>query len=125
MTPTRRQVITAGGCAALGLTGCSATSTPTFAPVTIDAASVPVGGGIVLKDVPVVVTQPSAGQFAAFSAMCTHSQCKVSEVRREGIFCGCHGSVFRVTDASIVRGPATTPLPAITVSVDGSKLTIG
>jgi len=40
-----------------------------------------VGGGIILPDEQVVVTQPSAGEFKAFTAVCTHAQCVVSSVR--------------------------------------------
>ena len=35
-------------------------------------SDVPVGGGMVFKDAKVVVTQPTAGQYKGFSAICTH-----------------------------------------------------
>ena len=84
----------------------------------------PVGGGLVLKDAAVVVTQPQAGEFHAFSAVCTHKQCIVATVADGDIGCPCHGSRFSVTDGAVVKGPATQPLPAKTVSVTGDVLTI-
>jgi hypothetical protein len=36
----------------------------------------------------VVVTQPSAGEFKAFSAVCTHLQCVVDQVANGTIDCG-------------------------------------
>ena len=35
-------------------------------------SEVPVGGGAIFKNEQVVVTQPAAGTFKAFSAVCTH-----------------------------------------------------
>jgi Rieske Fe-S protein len=45
-------------------------------------AEIPVGGGAVLKDKKVVVTQPEAGTFKAFTAVCTHQGCIVQEVQQ-------------------------------------------
>ena len=59
--------------------GAESTSTKP-AGTQIDASTVPVGGGRVLEDVKIVVTQPTAGQFHAFSAVCTHKGCTVNKV---------------------------------------------
>ena len=48
----------------------------------IAAAEIPVGGGKVFEALKVVVTQPTAGDFKAFSAVCTHQACTVG--RRRG-----------------------------------------
>ena len=37
-------------------------------------ADVPVGGGRVFKDKKIVVTQPTEGDFKAFTAVCTHQE---------------------------------------------------
>ena len=89
------------------------------------SAAVPVGGGAVFPEHRVVVTQPSAGRFAAFSAICTHEQCTVSQVANGTINCPCHGSRFAITDGSVVHGPATRPLHARAVTVRDGTLVLG
>ena len=83
--------------------------------------AVPEGGGVVLREHRIVVTQPSPGEFVAFDATCTHRACLVRSVAGGTISCFCHGSRFRITDGSVAGGPAPEPLPrrAITV-VDGT-----
>lgn len=83
-------------------------------------SEVPVGGGVILGGV--VVTQPSEGEFRAFSSTCTHQACTVSSVTDGRIGCGCHGSAFSVVDGSVENGPATTPLPEIPVDVQGDRI---
>lgn len=83
---------------------------------------IPVGGGKVFADRKVVVTQPEAGEFKAFSAICTHQRCLVSSVSDGMIDCPCHGSRFRVSDGSVVNGPATQPLPAEQITVEGDSI---
>jgi Rieske Fe-S protein len=73
----------------------------------------------------VVVTQPSAGEFKAFSAVCTHLQCVVDQVANGTIDCPCHGSQFSVKNGSVVAGPAPSPLPAQSIRVAGGKITLG
>ena len=90
----------------------------------VRVADVPVGGGVVLKDAKVVVTQPAAGQFHAFSAVCTHKQCLVSQVADGTIDCPCHGSRYSDVDGSVVKGPATQALATKTVTVQGDSLTV-
>ncbi len=86
------------------------------------AAEIPVGGGKVFTDVRVVVTQPTAGQFKAFSAVCTHVGCLCNQVADGTIDCPCHGSKFKISDGSVVTGPAMTPLAAADVAVTDGKL---
>ena len=115
------------GAAGVALAACSsgggqpAASGPTDVGPTSD---VPVGGGKVYKDDKVVVTQPTAGQFKAFSAVCTHAGCLVDGVKDGTIQCPCHGSQFKIADGSVANGPATSPLPARTVAVQNGKLVV-
>jgi Rieske Fe-S protein len=85
-------------------------------------SDIPVGSGKILKDRAVVITQPQAGSFKAFSAICTHQGCQVGEVKDETINCPCHGSAFRVADGSVARGPASRALKAVDIVVDGTEI---
>ncbi|MCW2828528.1 MAG: Rieske (2Fe-2S) protein [Marmoricola sp.] len=87
-------------------------------------ADVPVGGGKIFKDEKVVITQPTAGDFKAFSAVCTHQGCVVAKIVGQDIDCGCHGSKFSLADGSVVNGPATKPLPALKVTASGEDLSV-
>lgn len=84
----------------------------------------PVGGGYIDKSNLVVVTQPEAGQFKAFTAVCPHQGCTVSNVTKNQIVCPCHGSVFSAKDGSVVNGPATTPLAPMTATVNGGNVDV-
>jgi Rieske Fe-S protein len=89
------------------------------------ASAIPVGGGQVFAGQKVVVTQPTAGAFQGFSAVCTHQGCTVGKVANGTIDCPCHGSKFAITDGSPVNGPATSPLPARPVKVQGDQIVLG
>lgn len=136
----RRTVVAGIGCAA-ALTGCAAygpgttaapaTAAPASAPATGGAAAalvatkdVPVGGGVVFADQDVVVTQPAAGTFKAFTATCTHQGCKVGEVAGGTINCPCHGSRFAIADGAVAGGPAKKPLAARKITVARDSVTL-
>jgi Rieske Fe-S protein len=91
---------------------------------TVATSDVPVGGGTILAEEMVVVTQPSDGEFKAFSAVCTHQGCPVQSISDGTINCQCHGSSFSIEDGSVVNGPATRPLEGKSVSVEGDSVTI-
>lgn len=138
---TRRTVLLATGAtgAAALVTACGgggddSGSTSTQSPTGGDATSgpagqvlanideIPVGGGKIFKDEEVVVTQPEQGQFKAFSAICTHQRCLVSTVSDGTIDCPCHGSKFKIADGAVAHGPATRPLPAEKITVEGNSV---
>ncbi|MFF4629903.1 Rieske (2Fe-2S) protein [Streptomyces griseorubiginosus] len=87
-------------------------------------SDIPEGGGTIFKDKGVVVTQPTAGTFKAFSSKCTHQGCAVGSVANGVIVCPCHNSQFSVEDGSVKKGPATQPLPAAQISVSGDSITL-
>ncbi|MCW2855677.1 MAG: hypothetical protein JWR52_1292 [Marmoricola sp.] len=90
----------------------------------ITTTEIPVGGGMIFPDQDVVVTQPTAGHFKAFSATCTHQGCLVAQVAAGTIDCPCHFSRYSITDGAVVSGPAPSPLPQKTVTVTGTSLTV-
>ncbi|QWC85313.1 Rieske (2Fe-2S) protein [Nocardioidaceae bacterium] len=97
-------------------------STGTGVPV----AEVAVGGGVIVGDVdaPYVVTQPTEGEFKAFSAVCTHQSCTVSSVSSGTIVCACHNSEFDATTGEVLGGPAPSPLPELSVTQEGDTLVV-
>ena len=93
--------------------------------MTAKVDDIPVGGGTIYADAQTVITQPSAGQFKAFSSICPHAGCPVATVT-DTINCNCHGSRFALADGAVVTGPAAAPLPARAVQVaDGAVTTSG
>jgi Rieske Fe-S protein len=87
------------------------------------ASDVPVGGCFVVSASKIVVTQPTEGDFKAFSAVCTHQGCLVESSTDGEIPCPCHMSMFSLTDGSPTSGPATTALESVAISVDGDSIT--
>ena len=92
------------------------------AAVLASTASVPVGGGKILTAQQIVITQPAAGSYKAFTAVCTHQGCIVSTVADGTIDCPCHGSKFSVKDGSVVNGPAPSPLAPVAIKVEGTSI---
>ncbi len=103
-------------------TADGATSQAPAAGGLVATADVPVGGGVVLKDDELVVTQPAEGEFKAFTAICTHQGCLVGSVSDGTIHCPCHSSTFSAADGSVQGGPATAPLAEVAVKVDGDQV---
>ena len=107
--------------AGTGSSGSSAGSATTSVPTT----KVPVGGGIILADAGgVVVVQPTAGVFKAFSATCPHRGCSVNAIDGTSIVCPCHGSTFNLADGAVVHGPAQRGLTALTATVKGADVVV-
>jgi Rieske Fe-S protein len=83
-----------------------------------------VGGGKIITNAEVVVTQPVQGTFKAFSAICPHQGCEVAEVAKNTIVCPCHGSTFDATTGDRLSGPAQTGLTPLTVTESGTTLDV-
>lgn len=63
-----------------------------------------------------------AGQFKAFSAICTHMGCIVGQVGNGTIDCPCRGSQYSIATGAVVAGPAPAPLPAAQIKVSGGGI---
>ncbi|MEJ7775368.1 MAG: Rieske (2Fe-2S) protein [Nocardioidaceae bacterium] len=85
---------------------------------------VPEGGGLILEDPQIVITQPAAGEFKGFSSICTHQGCPVDNVTDGTINCACHGSMYSIKDGSVVGGPAPAPLPEQKIAVKGKSIAL-
>lgn len=98
--------------------------------VIASTSDVDVGGGLILSDQQVVITQPAEGEFRGFSAVCTHQGCTVGEVSDGTINCPCHGSRYSIEDGTVVQAAAgltpdaQDPLPEVALSVDGEAISI-
>jgi Rieske Fe-S protein len=69
----------------------------------------------------------SAEGILAYSAVCTHTACDVSEWIAEAkhLLCPCHGSRFDVKDgARVINGPADRRLAMLPVKVSESRLMV-
>ena len=73
-------------------------------------------------------TQPRAADgVIAFTAICTHSGCEVSEwiAQQQQLYCPCHSSAFDPRDAGkVVAGPAPRRLPALPLKIEEGKLVV-
>ena len=101
----------------------SATGGGQGATVLAQTSQVPVGSGTILADRQIVLTQPTSGDFKAFTAVCTHQGCTVSTIDSGLIQCPCHGSQYHIADGSVANGPAPKPLAPIPIKVADGQIT--
>jgi Rieske Fe-S protein len=112
--------------AAAGTGGAAGTpAAASSASALASTGDIPVGGGKIFTSEKVVVTQPTAGDFKGFSAVCTHMGCLVSTISNGTIDCPCHGSQYSITTGAVVAGPAPKPLPAEEIKVTGTSIFLG
>jgi len=128
-----------GGSSSSPAGAASASTAPASAPGSASAAAgtgsatgalattseIPVGSGKIFTAQKVVVTQPTSGDFKAFSAVCTHMGCIVSQISNGTIDCPCHGSQYSIKDGAVVAGPAPSPLPAEPIKLSGTSIVLG
>lgn len=117
-----------GGLAGPAPTTGSAATSGSAAPAAAalaTTAEVPEGGGKIIDGKNIVITQPQAGSFKAFTAVCTHQGCIVNSVANGTIDCPCHGSKFSIKDGSVVNGPATSPLAPVVIKIEGTSIVPG
>ncbi len=74
---------------------------------------------------PAVVLQVIPGQFAAFSAVCTHLGCVIKWVPEQQEFlCPCHAGRFSV-EGKVLGGPPPEPLEVLPVALVGDQVQVG
>ena len=114
------------GASAQSSTGSSAAgpASPNAPAVLASTTDIPVGGGKILPGQKIVITQPHAGSFDAFTAVCTHQGCLVATVSGGTINCPCHGSKFSIADGGVKGGPAPKSLPTENVTVKNGNIVL-
>lgn len=83
---------------------------------------VPVGGGLILSDEQIVITQPTEGEFKAFTAVCTHQGLLVTSVEDGTIHCANHGSAYSAETGEVESPPAPSALAEVSITVEGNKI---
>jgi nitrite reductase/ring-hydroxylating ferredoxin subunit len=137
---SRRGVIASavGVSAVAALSACSPevsnlTSTPepaaptTSEPVAVaKTTDIPVGSGkkFDVEGVQILITQPRAGEFRGFSAICTHAGFVMNNMANSEIKCDNHGAVYSADDGSVLSGPAPRALGKVTVTVEGDDVLV-
>jgi nitrite reductase/ring-hydroxylating ferredoxin subunit len=116
----------AAGTAAIGLTGLSEVAANAAKTFTVcKTSAIPVRGGKTFSvgGKKILITQPKAGTFKAFVAVCTHQGGALSSSIDNVITCPVHGAKF---DASTGAGspPAPTPLGKVSVSVSAGTVRV-
>jgi thiosulfate dehydrogenase [quinone] large subunit len=90
-------------------------------------SAIEVGDALAFTDqtqgIPAYCVHKSAGEFVAFSAICTHAGCTVGFDHATTEFvCPCHGSIYNALTGAVINGPAPLPLPTIHVEVTNGTL---
>jgi nitrite reductase/ring-hydroxylating ferredoxin subunit len=77
----------------------------------------------VLGEVPVVVIADDAG-LHVLAGRCSHLSRPLSggDISEGCLTCPWHGSTFRISDGSVVHGPATAPQPVFVTRVRGGTV---
>jgi nitrite reductase/ring-hydroxylating ferredoxin subunit/uncharacterized membrane protein len=65
-------------------------------------------------------------QLYALSDRCSHRGCPLhlGQVNDLMLECSCHGSIFRLSDGEVLRGPATVPAPTYEVRCHNGKVEV-
>lgn len=72
---------------------------------------------------PRVLVRLQSGEYALYSAKCTHQGCTVAyRPEGEALACPCHNSTYDAKNGDVFNGPAKKPLPKLAVRVEGGKV---
>ena len=73
---------------------------------------------------PAILVRTAAGEFRAFSAVCTHLNCTVQyNDQSRQIWCACHNGQFDL-NGKVVGGPPPRPLEQFTAHVQGDEIVV-
>jgi Rieske Fe-S protein len=71
----------------------------------------------------IVIAQPTAGEFVAWSAICKHQGETVGSVEDNVIICPYHGSRYDAATGEVVGGPAPSGLDPVQIRVTNGLIT--
>lgn len=97
------------------------------AKIAVAKADIPLGQAhfFNFRGQPAVVLQPAPGNFAAFSAVCTHLGCIVQwQPEKDEFLCPCHAGRFGA-DGQVRGGPPPQPLVSLPVTVEDDQILVG
>ena len=72
----------------------------------------------------ILVTQPKAGVYKAFSGVCTHEAVNISNIDGTNLICSQHGASFDTTSGKVTGGPAPTGLKKYNLTLKSGVLYI-
>lgn len=132
--PSRRSILRASVAAALALPPLVSCANSGTSNVRTNTTSLPAGTVVQLDSVevgrvrevrvdgrPAFVARAGDQEVRAFFAVCPHQGCTVN-VAGDILVCPCHGSQFELLTGDLLRGPAETALPSISVRIDGGAV---
>ncbi len=67
------------------------------------------------------------GEYFAVDDQCTHAQCSLgSEGALDGttLICGCHGSMFDITNGSVLTPPAPVAVQSYPIKIEAGEVRI-
>lgn len=74
---------------------------------------------------PALIVRDEAGEFHAYSAICTHLGCTVQySAEKENIWCACHGGQYDAKTGKNIAGPPPKPLQPLKVEVVKGEIII-
>lgn len=69
--------------------------------------------------------QASPEGVLAYSAVCKHLGCTISQWQNDTWLCPCHGGKYDIyNQAKVVEGPVPAPVPQLPVKVEGGKVVV-
>ncbi|HEX6359090.1 Rieske (2Fe-2S) protein [Actinophytocola sp.] len=89
-------------------------------------SDVPDGGGLIVDnpDGGKILLVRTGTEVKAYNAACTHMGTIVSAPADGVATCSAHGSEFSTTDGSVKKGPATSALATVNVTVSGDQVVL-
>ncbi|MCS7081657.1 MAG: Rieske (2Fe-2S) protein [Bacteroidetes bacterium] len=89
-----------------------------------DARPLAVAGGFLfIRQARTIALNLDGSRIRAFTSVCPHAGCDVSQFQGGQLICPCHGSRFN-TSGQVLQGPAAQPLREYGVSRSGDLVTI-